>query len=139
VRGKRGSPHQTRRTVGTAAVGNPDVPHEVLRLRKRLEQQQQRVGELEGEAAMLREKNKSINSCINEKINSINNNHKYFDINHKVYRDIKAYLQEKETVLKAQVITWLYSVIALLPLKLLYSLPSNRPFLAIPVGSAAIF
>ena len=105
MRSTRGSPHETRRTIGTTAVGNPHVPHQVLRLRKRLEQQQQRVGELEREAAMLREKNKSINSCINEKINSINSNHKYFEINHKVYRDIKAYLQEKETVLKAQVFT----------------------------------
>jgi hypothetical protein len=61
------------------------------------------VGELEGEAALLREKNRSINSCINEKINSVSGSHKYFEINHKVYRDIRTYLQEKETVIKAQV------------------------------------
>lgn len=86
-------------------------------MRKRLEQQQQRVGELEGEAALLREKNRSINSCINEKISSISGSHKYFEINHKVYRDIKAYIQEKEAVLKAQVLPRPCSTKASLPLK----------------------
>ena len=33
----------------------------------------------------------------------MNHSHKYFDINNKVYKDIKAYLQEKELLLKQQV------------------------------------
>lgn len=64
---------------------------------------------LNGEISMLKEKNKSINSCINEKINTINNQHKYFEINNKVYKDIKGYIQEKETILKNQVNIDLYS------------------------------
>ena len=36
-------------------------------------------------------------------MSSMNHSHKYFDINNKVYKDIKTYLQEKELLLKQQV------------------------------------
>ena len=74
-----------------------------------MEHQGEKIDSLTGEVSTLKEKNRSINSCINEKINTINNQHKYFEINHKVYRDIKGYIQEKEAVLKNQVVTWHYS------------------------------
>ena len=32
---------------------------------------------------------------MNNKMSSMNHSHKYFDINNKVYKDIKAYLLEK--------------------------------------------
>ncbi len=33
----------------------------------------------------------------------MNNNNKYFEINQKIYKDIKSYIQEKEQALKMQV------------------------------------
>lgn len=59
---------------------------------------------MEKEVQRLKEKNRSINSCVNEKINSMTHSQKYFEINNKVYKDIKSYLAEKEAVLKQQVI-----------------------------------
>lgn len=53
---------------------------------------------------MLKQKNKSISSCMSSKISSLEHSHKYFEINNKVYRDIKNYLQEKENMLKMQVL-----------------------------------
>lgn len=78
-------------------------------MKKRLEHQAEKIEIMTGEILMLKEKNRSINSCINEKINTINNQHKYFEINHKVYKDIKGYIQEKEAALKSQVTLCLYS------------------------------
>ena len=54
------------------------------------------------EVRILREKNRSINSTITK--TSPTHNYKYLDINNKVYKDIKNYIQEKENLLKLQVI-----------------------------------
>lgn len=72
-------------------------------MRKKLELQQLKIHDLQEEVSILKEKHRSINSTMNNKINSPSHSSKYFEINNKVYKDIKSYLQEKENLLKQQV------------------------------------
>ncbi len=58
-----------------------------------MEWQQSTIAALEKELDSLRKKNQSILECVNEKISQMSISQKYVEINNKVYRDIKAYLQ----------------------------------------------
>ena len=44
-----------------------------------------------------------MNKCVEEKVNAITMNQKIVDINQKVYRDIKAFLQDKEMRINSRV------------------------------------
>ena len=44
-----------------------------------------------------------MNKCVEEKVNAITMKQKIVDINQKVYRDIKAFLQDKEMRINSRV------------------------------------
>lgn len=55
---------------------------------------------LEREVEALRERNRSLKPC-SQRASPLS--HRFFEINQKVYRDVRQYLQEKEAVLAKQV------------------------------------
>jgi hypothetical protein len=58
---------------------------------------------LEEEITTLKEKSQSISKQVEEKVSALAMNQKIVDINQKVYRDIKAFLQDKEMHVNSRV------------------------------------
>lgn len=61
---------------------------------------------MEEEITVLKEKNQNISKQVEEKLSAIAMNQKVVEINQKVYRDIKAFLQDKEMHVNSRVFLW---------------------------------
>jgi hypothetical protein len=78
-------------------------------LKKKLDVQTVKVHGLECEIECLKQKNNSMLDYANQKINEMNVHHRYIEINNKVYKDIRAYLNDKEINAENRVLLVLFS------------------------------
>ena len=64
-------------------------------LKKKLESQNVKIEELSQQMKSLKEKNESIMNYANDRLRQLMGNQKIIEINEKVYRDLRNFLEEK--------------------------------------------